>query len=458
MIDLRWGDCRDALRDVPDNSIDCCVTDPPYELGFMGKAWDSSGIAFDIRVWAEVLRVLKPGGHLLAFGGTRTYHRMVCAIEDAGFDIRDQLAWLYGSGFPKSLDVSKAIDDRAGAVRDVIGHRNASGSACAGPPDDSGSHGWTGNLRSAVAMTDEAREWSGWGTALKPAQEPICLARKPIVGTVAANTLRHGTGGINVDACRIGHSDPLKTTERTAPRYSGRTMANGQVGGTQSAIASADPAGRWPANVLLDETAAALLDEQSGFLASGTSVRRNLGDDGADQQIDLAPRKQRGPDLPPRDGGGGASRFFYVAKVSKAEREAGLFTLPRVNAGELTGGRTEGSEGLASPRAGAGRTSGGRRNIHPTVKPLSLMRYLIRLVCPPDGIVLDPFMGSGSTGCAAVHEGKHFVGVELGAEHFNIADARIERSRWFVTSGYDESDDALEAEIVNADDDTDESE
>jgi DNA modification methylase len=356
------GDCRARMAELEPESVDAIVTDPPYELGFMGKAWDASGIAYDIEVWNKAWRVLKPGGHLLAFSGSRTYHRMVCAIEDAGFEIRDQIMWLYGSGFPKSHDVSKAIDREAGAVREIVGLRQAH-SPYSGNSNDSGltTDKWrdertgTHEVHITASATPEAARWQGWGTALKPAHEPIVVARKPLRGTVAQNVLAHGTGAINVDGCRVG-------TE-------------------------GDTLGRWPANVIHDGSA-----EVVGAF--------------------------------PGDGEASAARFFYTAKASRTDRDEGLEGWDVATLGEMTGGRAEGSAGLDSPRAGAGRTTG-RANVHPTVKPTSLMRYLCRLVTPPGGTVLDPFTGSGSTGKAAVLEGFRFIGIELSPQYAEIARARI---------------------------------
>lgn len=336
---LICGDCREALRGIDDCSVDSVVTDPPYELAFMGKRWDSTGVAHDVELWREVLRVLKPGGHLLAFGGTRTYHRMACAIEDAGFEIRDCLQWLYGSGFPKSHNISKAIDKAAGATREVVGSYTVSGSAAMGgrqgrasvAAEGATSVGLTRELAITKAATPEAQRWDGWGTALKPANEPIVMARKPFKGTVAANVLVHGTGGINVDACRVSGA-----------------FSSGWV---------SSPAGRWPANVIMDEAAGEMLDEQSG----------------------------------------GASRFFYCAKASRQERELGLLA-----------------------------NDGQRANRHPTVKPLSLMRWLVRLVTPPGGLVLDPFAGSGTTGMACKQEGFEFCGIEQSQDYIDIALKRID--------------------------------
>jgi DNA modification methylase len=547
------GDCRQVLAQLPADSIDSVVTDPPYELGFMGKKWDASGVAFDPETWRAVLRVLKPGAHMLAFSGTRTYHRMVCAIEDAGFEIRDQLAWMYGSGFPKSLDVSKAIDASYGVEQPI----NADG-----------------------VIANE--QWSGWGTALKPAQEPIVLARKPLARgcTVAANVLAHGTGGINVDGCRIGWDpDDLAKKQQWAERYGANDYGSGDVyGGGEGLTASGgagqqvapNAAGRWPANVLLDETAAAMLDAQSGTSRARKNEKsdgrthahneiygegkgwgrhdpdNSYGDSGGASRFFFVAREddsewlhanlglantaagplslqnpavasalsaavtralpegdacvvssapstsatpsesrrivesaiaailyiermyslgllpesitvsdsrascvvETGPTgitritidrwrsngsadpvtfsntSPSSAAGVAACRFSYVAKASRAEREAGLDHLPKHTAGELTD-REEGSDGLKSPRAGAGRTSSGRANNHPTVKPIALMRYLVRLVTPPGGTVLDPFAGSGTTLCAAVQEGFFGVGIEMTPEYIPIIEGRL---------------------------------
>ena len=363
------------MRGWPDSFIDAVVTDPPYELGFMGKKWDSTGIAYDVGMWREVLRVLKPGGHLLAFSGTRTYHRMACAIEDAGFDIRDQIQWLYGSGFPKSLDVSKAIDKAAGHWR------GRAGAVAIAVQNSKGTEYERTEKGEPITATATATAWDGWGTALKPANEPICLARKPLSeSTVAANVLLWGTGALNIEAGRIEGDD--KKTPKT------RAYSKGQFGGTEgrgvagmkiTPVEAVD--GRWPANILFDQYAAGMLDAQ-------------MSD---------------------------ASRFFYVAKPDGGERDAGLEGERIVTAAEITG-RKPGSAGLNSPRAGK---MGDNANFHPTVKPVDLMAYLIQLVAPPGGVVLDPFAGSGTTGIAAARLGFSFVGCEMNPEYKKIAEARI---------------------------------
>ena len=457
---LHPGDCLEVLRTMPDCSIDACVTDPPYGLSFMGKAWDYDVPTVD--VWREVLRVLKPGGHLLAFAGTRTQHRMAVAIEDAGFEIRDMIAWVYGSGFPKSLDVSKAIDkardwskverlnleikrarETAGLSLKQIGeamqaatngqygswyHRGGhmffeTGRNLPSRPEwdclrrvlpisaefqdayneaerevivtksaaRSNDGSWASNVAGGMFKTGErdyditapatpaAQQWAGWGTALKPALEPITVARKPLTGTVAANVLEHGTGAINVDGCRVeaaAGDDPLRWEKPRGGIWS--------TDNTATAAASVTTAGRWPANLIHDGS-----DEVAGLFPKNTSPQ---------------PRKtKRSPDSGTRNGygtfagqeevvigygdSGSAARFFYCAKASKADR--------------------------------------GEGNGHPTVKPTDLMRYLCRLVTPPGGTVLDPFMGSGTTIKAALSEGFNGIGIERDPAYYAMAEQRL---------------------------------
>jgi site-specific DNA-methyltransferase (adenine-specific) len=403
-VTLYHGDCLDVLRELPDASVDAVVTDPPYELGFMGRRWDASGIAYNVELWKQCLRVLKPGGHLLAFGGTRTWHRLTCAIEDAGFEIRDTLAWLYGSGFPKSLDVGKAIDKAAGAEREVVGERfDGSAGSGSGVLNMNGRDLANGSARSTRTVqitapaTDEPKRWDGWGTALKPAHEPIIVARKPLAGTVAQNVLAHGTGALNIDATRVGTGGHLKWA---APRGMGfqRDVDYSTDSGRQSGANSAD-VGRWPANVVLDETAAAELDRQSGYSTSPASVTG-----GANRTGDSGPAALgRQDDVPCYGDSGGASRFFptfrYEAKADTGER-------PRVG-------------GVA----------------HPTVKPLDLMRWLVRLVTPPGGLVLDPFAGSGTTAEACVVEGFRCVAVEREPTYLPLIVARLVKELQPVLAG-----------------------
>ena len=380
------GDCLEVLRALPDASVDAVVTDPPYELGFMGKGWDASGIAYRVDLWAEALRVLKPGGHLLAFGGTRTWHRLACAIEDAGFEVRDSIAWMYGSGFPKSLDVSKAIDKAAGAERDRVPY-------VGGIASGQGNYGGGGIVHKGTKVgpkpiSDAAREWSGWGTALKPAHEPIVVARKPLVGTVAANVLEHGTGALNIDGCRIG-TDGGRRGLVEVPSSDDTVTAYGT--GLNGVMSAAVPGlGRWPANVVLDEDQAAELDRQSGVSKSRKSLRvqsgRVIGNGHTHGAFTSSQDNVGG-----FDDSGGASRFFYVAKAPARER-------PKV-------------DGTA----------------HPTVKPLTLMRWLCRLVTPPDGVILEPFAGSGTTVEAALLEGFRVVAIEREVDYLPLIQARLDR-------------------------------
>ena len=397
------------MKEMADDSVDSIVTDPPYELGFMGKSWDASGIAFNIEVWQEALRVLKPGGHLLAFSGSRTYHRMTVAIEDAGFEIRDQIQWIYGSGFPKSLDVSKAIDKQEGIWRGRAGH----------PIDDDTKRSFGQHYESTPKeppVTDSAKQWQGWGTALKPAHEPIVLARKPLIGTVAANVLTHGTGGLNIDGSRVG-------TEIVEAGNAGR--GNGHKTGTYElgfgvSVEKQTSIGRWPANVIhdgSDEVVALFPDSKGGAFPAKRGQAVNTA---------FASGQETEGGFRAMGDSGSAARFFYCAKASKRDRNEGLDDFDIVSAAEMVN-RVEDSAGMQKPRAGAGRTSGAA-NHHPTVKPTDLMRYLCRLVTPPAGIVLDPFMGSGSTGKAAMLEGFDFIGIDQSAEYVAIAQARIEHA------------------------------
>jgi len=444
------GDCVEVMDGMAESSVDDIVADPPYGLEFMGKEWDrllrkdratgypscrhahgpdeyqggEAAQAWHQR-WAEAaLRVLKPGGHLLAFGGTRTFHRLACALEDAGFEIRDTLMWLYGQGFPKSLDVSKAIDKAAGAERPTVRMTDPSNprESAKGHWREGGTHR-TGALPVTAPATDAARQWSGWGTALKPAWEPIILARKPLSErTVAANVQRWGTGGLNIDACRL----PMSATDanriecmtgfgrdgfprRPTPTY----QSNQEDSLMPTRDSSAHERGRWPANLCLDAEAAAMLDQQTGERPSGGDPLHRHSDKFHNAYRNwVADRHcivRRGPSI------GGASRFFYVAKASRTERNAGLEGVP------VRDWHPE----LAPLPQRKDRPNRPNQNTHPTVKPIALMRWLVRLVTPPGGTVLDPFMGSGSTGCACVQEGFNFVGIEQDPDYCQIARRRI---------------------------------
>ncbi len=388
MWQLIQGDCMEVMKTFKENSIDVIITDPPYNLSFMGKQWDTIE---NYQEWCmewgkEALRILKPGGFLLAFGGTRTYHRLTCGLEDAGFEIRDCLMWVYGSGFPKSMDISKAIDKELGAKREAIGideyrakrlpnGRTRNNTNVYGIDKRAGE-----DFKITAPVTPEAQQWQGWGTALKPAYEPIIMARKPISEkNVATNVLKWGTGGINIDGCRIG-TDIMITRGRT-DNHSTRAINKGFSGN----IDKTPKVGRWPANLLLDEEAAKLLDQQSGIKKSGVAVRHKSGGKNFGSNTPKPPLNDMGyGDI------GGASRFFYVAKASTKERTM----------------------------------NGKVVNNHPTVKPIKLMQYLCRLITPPGGTILDPFAGSGSTLVAAMLEGFNVIGIEKDKENYNIAFAR----------------------------------
>jgi site-specific DNA-methyltransferase (adenine-specific) len=426
------GNNLDILPELQSNSVDSIVCDPPYELGFMGKSWDNSGIAYSVELWQQCLRVLKPGGHLLAFGGTRTWHRLAVAIEDAGFEIRDNIAWLYGSGFPKSHNISKAIDKAAGAEREIITdpkwiEKYPNGN---GGNHNRGKDGIYGAaecilgkpLTTSLPATDDAKQWDGWGTALKPAHEPIVVARKPLIGTVAENVLKYGTGGLNIDATRITYQSE---TDRASATPQGRVTSNINAGaapdvddsGRREVNRPDNSNGRFPANIILDETTAELLDEQSGITKTGG------GNKGAKPNPDHVYKggwKLINSNWKPDSGG--ASRFFYVAKASKRDRNEGLDELPEVRHADRNVTDCVGGD---NPR---NRTNQAKQNFHPTVKPTALMQYLIRLVTPENGLVLDPFCGSGSTGKAAILEGKRFIGIELTPEYLPIIEGRLKHA------------------------------
>jgi DNA modification methylase len=429
------GSNLDVLPFMADNSVDSIVTDPPYELGFMGKSWDSSGIAYSVELWRECLRVLKPGGHLLAFGGSRTWHRLAVAIEDSGFEVRDSIAWLYGSGFPKSHDISKAIDKAAGAERDEwptlpmqkksdVGEisKNRRCAIClkalaSGNPCQCD--------RTSTAITPEAQQWQGWGTALKPAFEPVVVARKPLVGTVAANVLEWGTGGLNIDATRIGTEERINQPAGNKANSNGvYKFSNDEINAFNGAE-STTVSGRWPANIILDEFTAELLDKQSGISTSKVGKPRGTNKKGLFANSDFNKVGTEHNDT------GGASRFFYVAKANKRDRNEGLDGLPEiqtVGGGGLTAEvREDGSLETASAGGKYGSIKAKQTNHHPTVKPTDLMRYLIKLVTPPNGTVLDPFTGSGSTGKAALLDGYQFIGIELTEDYLPIIEGRL---RW----------------------------
>ena len=460
---LLKGNCLELLAEMPDNSVDSIVTDPPYELGFMGKSWDNSGIAYNVELWSQALRVLKPGGHLLAFGGSRTYHRLASAIEDAGFEIRDQIMYLYGSGFPKSHNVSKGIDKsdavqmrlqrqlkfcawmrstgltasktteilRAAKVisengtmaghffatsndgqpavatvelfdamrpylpevpewveqmvrertvesenfkkRKVVGTREVPvGHAFAGEVYGGDSSNKEVNV--TLASTPAAKQWDGWGTALKPAHEPIVVARKPLIGTIVANVLTYGTGALNIDGSRVGTEGGTRGSNFVP--NSTRFYSNSKLFGRNVDVEQLD-AGRWPANVIHD---------------------------GSDEVLEYFGEPQR---------------FFYCAKASKSERNAGLEGFEPKRESDRPSDDKPGGD---NPR---NRTNTASQNFHPTVKPIALMCYLVKLVTPPNGTVLDPFLGSGTTAVAAILEGFNWMGCEMTEDYWPIIEARV---------------------------------
>ena len=375
---LLKGNCLDTLKELPDNSIDSIVTDPPYELGFMGKSWDSTGIAYSVELWSECLRVLKHGGHLVAFSGSRTVFPMGVAIAEAGFEVRDMISWIYTSGFPKSLDISKAIDNKLGVSdqRKVI--QKSQNGIAGGTGEHNGiekSYGYRGDFNITAPASPQAQQWQGWGTALKPAQEPAVLARKPIdsdCSTVAENVLKWGTGGINIDAgrfpygddCHFGDTSELKAEQKPSSQSRGVAVSGFSYGTLRNEYFYDPKHGRWPANV------------------------------------------------------------YQCKKPQRSEKEQGLDHLTGKTGAEATQ-RKEGSDGLNSPRAGAGRTAEHVKNFHPTVKPIKLMRWLCRLLTPQGGTVLDPFLGSGTTAVSAILEGFNAVGCEMTEDYYPIIQGRV---------------------------------
>jgi hypothetical protein len=389
------------------------------QKGFMGKDWDGDPIAFTEDFWREVARVLKPGAHVVAFGGSRTYHLLASAIEAAGLEVRDQIQFLYGSGFPKSLDVSKAIDKAAGAEREVVGPGKRHNSRAFGSGEGDPDYGtFAGGIPALTApATDLARHWDGWGTALKPAHEPIVLARKPLSEpTVAANVLKWGTGALNVDGCRVEVTDDAYARNCAGDR--GHADNRKRDLAFKMGSGSASDVGRWPANLVLDEEAAALLDAQSGVSKSSGGVN-NTGLRG--QVYGDYSGKTIGSNAGGLGDIGGASRFFYTAKASRSERNAGLEDLPAVvSPVAVERHKLNYTKGDGEP---VGRVP--RQNDHPTVKPIALMRWLCRLITPPGGLICDPFMGSGTTGCAAALEGFQFLGIEQDAHYLSLSERRI---------------------------------
>jgi len=406
------ADSLTALREMPENSVDSVVTDPPYGLSFMGKKWDYD--VPSVELWKEVFRVLKPGAFLLSFAGTRTYHRMAVNIEDAGFEIRDMISWLYGSGFPKSLNIGKQIDKINGNEREeYIEKRNGGGIK----KKQSYEGGFEVNSGERLASKGNSA-WEGWGTALKPACEPIVVARKPLSEkNIASNVLKWGTGGINIDGCRIEHNEPLKEANRSG-RKNASVMNDDSCGfdNTKNTLASASPNGRFPANIILDEEAGKILDEQTGNLgkSSGGKGVKSMGALGDSKYGKY--NKKLGENAGGLGDSGGASRFFYCAKAGKKERNIGCEEL---EGKPIDIQQPHNSKDLEE------RYKMTSKNNHPTVKPIKLMQYLVRLVTPKGAICLDPFLGSGTTACACIKEGMNYIGIEREADYIKIINARI---------------------------------
>lgn len=379
-IKLHNADCLEQLKKMPDNCIDSIVTDPPYGISFMGKKWDYD--VPSVEIWQEALRVLKPGGHILCACGTRTQHRMAVNLEDAGFEIRDIVAWVYGSGFPKSLNIGKAVDKLQGNEREDLGESTNN--------RDRTNHTYNsvGNVGSSARISKGNSPYEGWGTALKPAMELWTLARKPLAEkTIAKNVLKYGTGGINIDGCRVPTDEKMSKQQRGSNVFS--ETANGIQTGWNKPDYNGDytPSnlGRFPANLIHD---------------------------GSDEVLELFPET----------GSGSAARFFYCAKASKKERNAGCEGLPLKDK-VFNGKSNKSSEDMKDVEKRF--TTQPQSNNHPTVKPVALMRYLCRLITPANGVVLDPFMGSGSTGVACKELNRDFIGIEVVPEYYEIAQERI---------------------------------
>lgn len=421
------GDCIKEMQKLIDDGVqvDSVVTDPPYELGFMGKSWDSTGIAFNPKTWELALKLLKPGGYLLGFSASRNYHRMAVAIEDAGFEIRDQMMWLYGSGFPKSLNIGKAIDKKNGVQGDVIGTRKVTSS------DIGQKSGWNhlNTDRGDYEYREIMNEYEGWGTALKPAHEPIVMARKPLSEkSIVDNVLKHGTGAINIDGCRIEGNEANGAERKKVVRKSRSedgvwTDGNSGMKAEGTEYADADPRGRFPANVMHDGSDVITKEfPQTGKSGSVKPIDKQ-------KTNDVFGKYNEVKEFQAYDDEGSAARFFYCPKTSSAERNRGLenFTAKPIAWGNQAKAELKrGNLDFAADGDGTKHNKVSMRlNTHPTVKPVELMKYLCRLVTPKGGIVLDPFMGSGSTGMAAKDEGFDFIGIEKDEEYFKICESRI---------------------------------
>jgi len=416
-IRIYHGDCIEVLKDFESNSIDSIVTDPPYGISFMGKHWDYD--VPGVEVWRECLRVLKPGGHILVACGTRTQHRMAVNIEDAGFEIRDLIAWVYGSGFPKSLNVGKQVDKVMGNEREVIGDKPYTTQDIRGNAFESEIARNRPRLQEQITKGNS--EFEGWGTAIKPAMELWTLARKPLIGTVAENVLEWKTGGLNIDGCRV---DTISGNDKNNFHQNRKVIKEYKADdtlyelGMKTVSTSENPNGRFPANFIHDGS-----EEVVGLFPETKSgkLKKDCYKNKRDNSSMFAGGGIFGHSGYEADSGS-ASRFFYCAKASKRERDAGLDGFD--DRLKLTQMRS--ANGTGEKNFDGGFNDQIMKNNHPTVKPIALMRYLCRLITPKGGTVLDPFTGSGSTGCGAVHEGFNFIGIEREPEYVEIAKARIE--------------------------------
>lgn len=444
---LYHGDMMNILEKIKPNSIDSVITDPPYELNFMAKDWDNRGISFRKETWEKCFEVLKPGGYLLAFGGSRTFHRIACAIEDAGFEIRDTIMWIYGAGMTKSMNIGLAIDKKNG-VDNRTGNIKVDGIAT---NSGSGCFNYNNGLDNSMKREYEERvaqnKWKGWGTCLKPSYEPVIVARKLFKGSAIDNVLKYGVGGLNIDECKISHNEPLKTAKRKS-RQDDNVFNTGNCGfdSTKNTTASANPNGRFPANTILTYDEISFDEVCGGFPNTKGSANQRLnknngatcygkynscitqndcwGDSGSAARY-FKNCKYSQKDIEPR-------RYFYSGKASKRDRDEGLDSFETKQAVGGGGGIGDYLNDVNSCSGKFGSEKAPHKNYHTCVKPTSLMQYLVRLVTPNGGTILDPFNGSGSTGKAVMCENKErnkgykYIGIELNEEYLAISKARIE--------------------------------
>lgn len=429
---LYQGDMLDMLEAIEPNSIDSIVTDPPYELNFMGKGWDNAGVSFNANTWKQCYEALKPGGYLLAFGGSRTYHRIAVAIEDAGFEIRDTIMWLYGSGFPKSMNIGLAIDKKNGVESKVVGVGKSGSSDTHTRTMNSETKDGKSVFGGEYEIKQAQNEWNGWGTALKPSFEPIIVARKPFKGSLVDNVIANGVGGLNIDECRVGNETD-KVNINDFSNQHGNKFGNGEP---IAKLGEKEVVGRFPANTILtyDETD---FEEVCGGFPYTKSAKNGI------RQSDGENANCYGKGIGIKAGmnngeygdSGSASRYFYCAKASKKDRDEGCQELEdtyNACSNQAIAEQKRGNNNFADENNSTFNKVYVGKNTHPTVKPTALMQYLVRLVTPNGGTILDPFNGSGSTGKAVMYENKEknknykYIGIELTEEYLPIAQARIE--------------------------------